>query len=776
MRQLSAAVVALACVGPARASVYAAPQVIGAVPTTTADASTASVAGAARVPAAPAAFVENSRLRIPKVSRPPQLKDFLSGTAREAETVVTEFRQRQPGDGEPISHRTVAYLSYDDANLYVVFVCDDLPGSVRAHMAKREQTGDDDVVAVYLDTFHDRRHAYVFQSNPLGLQRDGLLNAGQKSDYTFDTVWSTDGRLTESGYVVWMAIPFKSLRFPNGDPQTWGIAVQRKILRTNEDAFWPYITDRVAGFVNQLGTLEPMNDVSPGRNVWIGPYGTFTGSQFLDGHAAAFRSQTENRGGIDSKFVIKDALTLDLTANPDFSQVESDEPQVTVNQRYEVKFAEKRPFFMDNAGYFQTPVNLVYSRRIVDPQLGARLTGKINGWAVGALLMNDRAEGEQLKASDPLFGGRAGIGLLRVQRDFGSQSNVCLLVTSRDFGPSSNRVVAFDTRLKLSPNWYFTGQVMGSGTEKLNGKQSSGAGFVSQLEYNSRNFSHSTSYKDFSPGFRTDLGYVKRVDLRAVSESAGYLWYRKGGVIQSYGPSVAVSADWDHQGKLQDWYTYPMFAVNLARQSSIQVARSEAYEVYGDGFRESLNYLSLSTSLTKGFAVYASYSRGTGLNYAPASGQSPFLGLSTNTSLGMTWRPAQRIRLDNSYIYTALSTRADDHPQGVSPSANIFFNHIARSKVNYQFTRALSLRTIFDYYALRPNQSLIDYTLSKSVTADVLMTYMIHPGTAFYIGYTNRMENLAIDPAVPGGLRLTGSPGTTTGRQFFAKFSYLFRL
>src|SRR5207249_1568901 len=243
MRQFSLAVVALTCVEPARASGYD-PQASGAVPTTTADASTDPVAGAARAAAAPSAFVEDNRLRIPRVARPPQLNDFLSGTPREAETVVTEFRQRQPGDGEPISHRTAAYLSYDDANLYVVFVCDDLLGSVRAHMAKREQTGDDDVVAVYLDTFHDRRHAYVFQSNPLGLQRDGLLNAGQKSDYTFDTVWSTDGRLTESGYVVWMAIPFKSLRFPNEDLQNWGIAIQRKILRTNEDAFWPFITAR----------------------------------------------------------------------------------------------------------------------------------------------------------------------------------------------------------------------------------------------------------------------------------------------------------------------------------------------------------------------------------------------------------------------------------------------------------------------------------------------------------------------------------------------------
>jgi hypothetical protein len=345
-----------------------------------------------------------------------QLRDFLAGTPREAEALVSGFRQREPGDGAPVSQATTAYVSYDERNLYVVFVCED-NGGARGHMAKREEIGGDDFVGVYLDTFNDRRHAYAFEVNPLGLQRDGLMAEGQKTDYTFDTVWSTEGRLTEAGYVVWMAIPFRSLRFPNRDLQTWGIAIQRKILRTNEDAFWPYITDRVSGFVNQLGTLEQMREISPGRNVRFNPYGTFTRSHFLDGNAAAFRSATENRGGLDAKFVIKDALTLDLTANPDFSQVESDEPQVTVNQRYEVKFAEKRPFFMDNAGYFQTPVNLVYSRRIIDPQLGARVTGKMNRWVVGALVMNDRAEGEQLKESDPLFGRRASTGLFRLQRD-----------------------------------------------------------------------------------------------------------------------------------------------------------------------------------------------------------------------------------------------------------------------------------------------------------------------------------------------------------------------
>jgi len=650
-------------------------------------------------------LVEKATLRVPKVSRPPQLKDFLSGTPREAEAFVSGFRQRQPGDGVPVSQATAAYLSYDDRNLYVVFVCEDQPGGVRGHMAKREEIGDDDFVGVYLDTFSDRRHAYAFEVNPLGLQRDGLLNEGQKTDYTFDAVWSTDGRLTEKGFIVWMAIPFKSLRFTNNDVQTWGIALRRKILRTSEEAHWPYITQRVAGFINQMASLEDVAHVSGGRNIQVIPYGTFTGSRLLDKAASSFRTAREQSGGVDAKVVIRDALTVDVTANPDFSQVESDEPQVTVNQRYEVKFPEKRPFFMENAGYFQTPINLFYSRRIIDPQVGARLTGKMNRWAVGALVMDDRAPGAQLSQNDPRHGDSAGGGVFRLQREFGSQSSAGVLVTSRDFGSGSNRVAAFDTRLKLSPNWYFTGQMMNSETRKLQGERSSGQAYLARLDYGGRNFTHSTTYTDLGPSFRTDLGYVKRVDLRAVSEYAGYLWYPKGGRLLSFGPTASVSADWDHQGQLQDWSVYPTFELNFPRQTSITVATLRTHELFdGLGFESRRNVLSGYSSLTKSVALSASFTTGQEINYAPASGLAPFLGDSTSASLGWTWRPVKRVRIDNYYYYTRLADSTAGQPALAANRGTVFDNHLARLKLNYQFTRALSIRTILDYYALRPNE------------------------------------------------------------------------
>ncbi|PYO75564.1 MAG: hypothetical protein DMD64_00050, partial [Gemmatimonadetes bacterium] len=191
---------------------------------------------------------------IHRVTEAPRLEAFLAGSAGADSAAVTDFRQHEPGDGIPVSERTTAYLSYDDVNLYVVFVCRDDPAKVRANVARRDDISHDDHVIVYLDTFHDRKRAYRFAVNPFGVQQDGILTDGQSEDLSFDAVWSSEGRMTDSGYVVRMAIPFRSLRFPNDSVQTWGIALGRAIRRESERSYWPHITNGKRGFVSQLGT------------------------------------------------------------------------------------------------------------------------------------------------------------------------------------------------------------------------------------------------------------------------------------------------------------------------------------------------------------------------------------------------------------------------------------------------------------------------------------------------------------------------------------------
>src|SRR6266849_1231494 len=285
--------------------------------------------------------------KLPRVHRAPKLEDFLENHPREAELTVTDFRQNIPGDGTPATEPTTAYLSYDDKNLYAIFLCHDEAGEVRAHLSKREDSDQDDGVGVLLDTFRDFHRAYYFFSNPLGVQTDAIYTEGQGYDYSFDTLWDNAGRVTKDGYVVFFSIPFKSLRFSSAPEQTWGVALYRVILRKSEYDYWPYVTQRVEGLTQQFAPVGGLENVSPGRNIQLIPYGLLANDHFLNqpsGGPPGFVDKFEHRAGLDAKFVARDSLTFDVTLNPDFSQVESDDPQVTINQRFAVFFPREAAF------------------------------------------------------------------------------------------------------------------------------------------------------------------------------------------------------------------------------------------------------------------------------------------------------------------------------------------------------------------------------------------------------------------------------------------------
>jgi hypothetical protein len=517
-----------------------------------------------------------------------------------------------------------------------------------------------------------------------------------------------------------------------------------------------------------MATLQGLERVSPGHNIQLVPYVTFANSRFL-GSGPGLSNSNDVRGGVDGKIVLKDALTLDFTLNPDFSQVESDDPQVTVNKRYEVYFPEKRPFFLENAGFFRTPVNLFFSRRIVDPGAGARLTGKVGQWAIGLLATDDRAPGRSADSTDPLHDHLAGIEVARVAREFGSQSYVGAMVTDRRFGSSYNRVASLDTRLKFDRNWSMKGQLIRSFDRELDGARSSGWGYEGDLSYSDRHFVYLSSVSGFDPNFRAPLGFVQRVDMHQEEEYASYTWKPERGPIASYGGSVDAYLITDHTHRITDWAGDAQFSISFHGPTRLTAARNQAYEYYlGQGFHKAANSFSLYTSWLKWLEMYGSYFQGDAINYSPAYGMQPFLGRSENSSFGATIH-FPRLRLEQYYLFSRL---AEGKALG---GLTVFNNHIAHSKINYQFTHALSLRAIFDYFGQLPNETLVRQTHSKQLMTDILLTYLLHPGTALYMGYTNRFQNLGIDPSNPMALVPFGPPTYQTDRLLFIKLSYLFR-
>jgi hypothetical protein len=721
-------------------------------------------------------------LRIPRVTRPPKLADFLHNTPREAELVVTDFRQYSPGDGEPVTQPTTAYLSYDDKNLYAAFVCKDDPKLIRARIAKHDQIMDDDRVVLNIDTFHDHRHMYWFDINPYGVQADGNVTDGVEDDPSWDTLWHTEGRLTADGYAVLAAVPFRSIRFPSDKEQVWGLVLGRFIKRNNEFSVWPRMSSRKPGHVQQGGDLEGLKDISPGRNLQFIPYGLFSRARYLGTPANAaplFTTDREGQAGVDGKIVLKDAFTLDLTLNPDFSQVESDEPQVTVNQRYEVFFPEKRPFFLDNAGYFKTPVQLFFSRRIVDPTFGARLTGRVGNWSLGGLFADDEAPGKNAAPGSPLYEAHSPVGVFRLQRDFrrsGRNHSVAAMATSQDFGSTYNRVFSLDTRLQLLRNWIFTGQAISTNTRLADGRKLAGPGYSASWRHFGRHFVSNTAYTDFSPNFRSQLGFVRRIDTRQVSQDLGYMWHPEKGPIQSIGPVFSYYSYHDHQGRMTDKNFSPEIRITAIRGTQAAWEYETSYELFGGiGFRQHAHEAEFQTEWFRWLTVSGDLSIGDGINYRPAAGLRPFTGRAKQTGITVTLRPGARWQLDETYIYSSLHTGSRSMVAGVPEGTAVFINHLVRSKANYQFSRRASMRFIADYNSVLPNQSLAKLEKEKRIGVDALFTYMLNPGTALYVGYTDLYENYRLNPLESPELYRTISPDLNTARQFFVKLSYLLR-
>ena len=719
-------------------------------------------------------------------------------TVAERMLKVTGFIAREPADGAQPTQDTDVYLAYDDRNLYAVFICwDKEPEKIRARMTRREDIFSDDSAEIMIDTFDDARRGYAFAANPLGIQWDALWTEGSIGnglpadfsgfDPSFDTVWNSEGRLTSQGYMLLMAIPFKSLRFPKADIQQWRIILNRSIPRTNENLFWPRISNRIQGRFNQAATATGIDHISPARNIQLIPYGllrSFRDIDDRDPNHPFFESKTlQPEIGLDAKFILHDSFVLDATINPDFSQIESDQPQITVNQRFAVFFPEKRPFFLENSNNFTSPIDLVFTRNIGHPEFGLRLTGKSGPWAVGVLASDDRAPGEALPPTDPHAGDRATYTIARVSRDILDQSTVGAIYTDREFAGGYNRVGGIDANFKLDSHWRLQGQAATSstmdviaGTPRLDG-----LGYKLDLERIGRKLNVQSQYLDYSPNFETQTGFVNRVDLREQLVKASYYWRPEGKYLISYGPTLQQFNIWDHSGTPLDYFVYPGFRVDMTRGTYVN------FHPYGyDDVRlRPIDYSTLTrvtafpqpfwgidaaTSWFKEFDLTAFFVSGAGVNFNPSAGRPPMMGHEDQGNFTLTFHAAGRLRIDNAYLLEHVRER-DSNLTAVT-------NHIIRTKWNYQFTRNLSARLILQYNAVLSNPAISSLSRTKNFNTDFLITYLIHPGTAIYVGYNSDLANLdpnlAVDP-VTNAIMTTRNGYINDSRQFFVKASYVYR-
>ncbi len=424
-------------------------------------------------------------------------------------TRLTGFWQYQPVDGRPAEEETEVLVWYaPDAIHFGIIAHDRNPAAIRATVADRDNIDNDDYVVLDLDTFHDRRRAFFFAVNPLGVQADGVRSegSGQVSslipgtiDDNPDFTWDSKGRITDQGYEIEVRIPFRSLRYPGSGPQTWGFNATRVVQRTGYTDTWTNVRRANASFLGQEGALGGLHDMRHGVTVEAQPFVTATADGDRDLVTGRFvREDVNPDAGLNLRLGFS-SFALDATANPDFSQVESDEGQVTVNERFALFFPEKRPFFLEGIELFGTPQTLIYTRRIVNPKAGAKVTGKFGQLGVAHLTAVDQTEPRD-----------AWFNITRLRRDFGANSIAGVVFTNRDQGSTYNRVLAGDFRYVWSL-YYAQFQYGRSWTRDGAGGIRSAPIWQAEWDRTGRSWGFNYLLKGLGDGFDARAGFVNRL-------------------------------------------------------------------------------------------------------------------------------------------------------------------------------------------------------------------------------------------------------------------------
>jgi hypothetical protein len=444
---------------------------------------------------------------------------------------VETFYETNPGDNLPPKVRTVGRLAYDDRFLYASLECEDPePRRIRAPFSQRDVLGGGtDYGGIILDTRNDGRTGILFLANPRGIQYDAVTDDGNE-DSSPDFFWDAAGKVTATGWNLELRIPFSSLRYERKDTQTWGILLYRNRPRDFRYQMFSARLPRGRNcFICSENVLAGLEGLPPGGNLVVAPYGTASQETLpREDGSGSVSKPAELDGGFDVKWTPSAGVALDGTVNPDFSQIESDVAQIGVNERFALFYPEKRPFFLEGVDLFSTPVQAVYTRSVTSPRWGARGTGRSGATSWTALVAEDRGGGSVIlpgaSGSDVADQDFRSLDLVaRARRDLG-RSFVSVLATDKELeGSGNNRVLGPDVRLNLNEADTVAGQLLWSWSAtpdrpdlaaEWDGRKLSGHGADVWWAHTTETWDWAAEYKDFSEGFRADLGFVPQVGFR----------------------------------------------------------------------------------------------------------------------------------------------------------------------------------------------------------------------------------------------------------------------
>lgn len=756
-------------------------------------AGTLAIAAAATPAAAdpPGTFLGSARqLRLtpPRTRTAPAVDGRVDPAEWQAAAVLDSFTHGRPVEGVRDTLGTRCLVMYDTQHLYVAFVCGDRPGQVQAPVTGRDDIWSGDWVGVSIDSYHDQQKSYFLCANPRGIQADGVDQEGRDSDTAPDYQYTSQGRVTPEGFEVEFRIPFKSLRFPPADMVTFGFQAIRDVRRNGTHMYWAPVTRDIAGYHKQMGELRAFEGVRPGRNLEVNPYVTGSQAGAVAGNTLQWEDPV-NRQGFGLKYGLTSAVTADVAVTPDFSQVEADAGVIDVNERFAIFFQEKRPFFLEGVDLFTMPMNLVYTRRIVDPLYGAKVTGKV-GARTGVALLHaaDRSPGRSIPglpdAVNPYLDEWAYSTIARVRQDVLGNSHLGALVTDRRQHDASNRVASLDGRFTFAKHWTTSFLASHSWTRdrdfrgaiarldsaqranadprlaSLTGASRDGFAWTGAVARNTRRLDSEFYVTNLSRDFDPQTGFVSRPDVATFEQWNAAHWYPRKSRVQAVHLRLGTYQTFDHGGsrhfgQMVDGQFRPEIEVQFPNNTWVGGGFNRLFTRFeGRRYDPRVRVFFFTGSerfRTVRGGVWTSY--GSDVVFAES-----VPGKSWNyelwSDLRLTDQLAASLNFDGVRIWRN------------EPSTSRFADVvIPRVRVTYQFNREMALRAITQLVdERRYDTASSQVERSRDLSLDLLASYQLRPGTVFYLGYGSSLESQGAYP-----LRVAHG-------NLFAKASWLLQL
>jgi hypothetical protein len=723
-----------------------------------------------------AAVAGDQQYTISPTSSPIVVDGRLDDSAWERATVVQLAYEHFPGDNSPAAVQTTCRLTYDARRLYVgCLAADPDPSAIQAALADRDAPQQDDAVAFFVDPFSDGRRAFQFRVNARGVQMDGVLSDVEGGDdWSWDTIWDAKAQLTDAGYAVEMAIPFSSLRFPRTDaPQTWGFLFERVMPRSARIRLRSNALDRNrACAVCQFDRLTGFTGITPGGTLELDPTLTVARtdrrpsallgtSPTVAGRFAI--GERDTNVGLSARWNVTPNVALSGTVNPDFYQVEADAAQLDVNTRFQLRFPEKRPFFLEGADLFRTPFEAVFTRTVADPIAGVKLSGKQGPHAFGAFVAQDDVTGILV----PGFDGSAFVAVdrtnvstvVRYRRDVGgSGSTLGVLATDREAGDYGNRVAGVDGLLRPGAAETIRFQWLASQTDyptdmaSVNGESArsiAGQAVAGTYAHRTRNWNWAASAAGLSPQFRADAGFVPQVDTRTYSGNVGRTFLGRGW-FNEINLSAGCDRTTDWANGRTSWGCDNSIDYSGPKQFTLSynAAPNQTYFA-GQTFPNFRHNVDLSIRPTGALSLFLDSSYGHNVDYANARRAG-----ATRYTLGADYNLFARLTGTLEIAEQRLRTEE---------GARIFVARLTQGRVNYHFTPRAFARIVLQYTDVVRNTAVYvqpTAPATRRLFTQWLFSYRVSPQTVFLAGYSDNADG----SRTPDLIR--------TDRTFFLKVGY----